>query len=98
SYGLYMGDDEGDPPNPYGLGLGAGVGYTLGPGVYLGGEFNYFLGSSETTAGIEVSQNVYHFGAQVGYDLGLTPELVLRPELGISWASASGEISGGGFD
>jgi hypothetical protein len=98
NYGIFMGDDEGDPPNPYNLGLGLDLGYTLGPGVYLGGEFNYFFGSSEETLGIEVSSNIMQYGVVVGYDLGLTPELVLRPQVGIGMGSATVEVSGGGFD
>lgn len=89
TYGLYMGDDEGDPPNPYGLGLGAAVGYTLGPQIYLGGEFNYFLGGSAEQQGFEYDINIYYFGAVVGYDLDLSPQFVLRPELGIGYGTAS---------
>lgn len=94
NYGVFMGDDEGDPPNPYNFGLGLDLGYTLGPGVYLGGEFNYFFGSSEETAGIELSTNIMQYGVVVGYDLGLTPELVLRPQLGLGMGSAKAEVSG----
>src|SRR5688500_2483467 len=88
NYGLYMGDDEGDPPNPYGLGLGVDLGYTLGLGVYLGGEFNYFFGGSKEESGIEVATNIMQYGAEVGYDIGLSPELVIRPKLGIGMGSA----------
>ena len=93
NYGLYMGDDEGDPPNPYGLGLGLDLGYTLGPGVYLGGEFNYFFGSSEEEAGFEVSTNIMQYGVEVGYDIGVSPELVIRPKAGIGMGSAKVEVS-----
>lgn len=98
NYGLYMGDDEGDPPNPYGLGLGVDLGYTLGPGVYLGGEFNYFFGGSKEEAGIEVSSSIMQYGVEVGYDIGLSPELVIRPKAGIGMGSAKVEVSGGGFE
>lgn len=98
NYGVYMGDDEGDPPNPYGFGLGVDLGYTLGPGVYLGGEFNYFLGGTKEEGGVEASYNVMQYGVEVGYDIGLTPELVIRPKTGIGMGNVSLEISGGGFE
>lgn len=94
NYGIYMGDDDLDPPNPYGLGLGVDLGYTLGPGVYLGGEFNYFLGGSKTDTGIETSWNVMQYGVEVGYDLGVSPELVVRPKAGIGMGRVKGEVSG----
>lgn len=101
-YGVYMGDDEGDPPNPYGPGLGIDLGYTLGPGVYLGGEFNYFFGGSEEAAGIEASWNIMQYGVEVGYDIGISPELVIRPKIGVGMASTtmdvSGEVLGVSFD
>lgn len=98
NYGVYMGDDDGDPPNPYGFGLGVDLGYTLSPGVYLGGEFNYFLGGSEESAGFETSWNVMQYGVEVGYDIGLSPELVIRPKAGIGMGSVNVEFSGGGFE
>ena len=97
NYGIYMGDDDGDPPNPYGLGIGLGAGYTLDFGLYLGGEFNYFLGGSEEAGGIETSWNIMQFGAEVGYDLGLSPAFVLRPKLGLGLGIAYAEVSGDGF-
>ncbi len=97
NYGIFMGDDDQDPPNPYGLGLGLGAGYTLGFGLYLGGEFNYFFGSTEETSGVETSMNIMQFGANVGYDLGLSPQFVLRPMLGIGSATGYTESTGGGL-
>lgn len=92
NYGVFMGDDDGDPPNPYNFGLGLDAGYTLGAGVYLGGEFNYFFGGSEEASmpygSAEVSINIMQYGVVVGYDLGLTPELVLRPQAGLGMGSA----------
>lgn len=99
-YGVYTGEGE-DPPNPYGLGLGVRSGYTLGAGVYLGAAFHYYLGSSDevTTLGttIESSSNIYQIGAEVGYDLALGPNTVLRPKVGLGYGTAVGETSGGGF-
>ncbi len=98
-YGVYTGEGE-DPPNPYGLGLGVRSGYTLGVGVYLGAAFHYYLGSSDevTVLGttIESSSNIYQFGAEVGYDLGLGPQVVLRPKVGLGYATAAGEVSSDG--
>jgi hypothetical protein len=66
--------------------------------VYLGGEFNYFLGGSKEESGIEVAMNVMQYGVEVGYDIGVSPELVIRPKAGIGMASVKAEVSGGGFD
>lgn len=97
-YGIFTGDDTGGSDvNPYGLGLGLGGGYTLDMGVYLGARFDYFLGDSNTTAGIDSSVNIYQFGLEVGYDLGLAPELVLRPQLGLGLGTAAFEASGSSF-
>jgi hypothetical protein len=100
-YGIFMGDDEGDPPNPYNLGLNVRGGYTLDMGLYLGAGVDYFFGETKehTIFGttIEGSANIYQLGLEVGYDLGLTPSMVLRPKLGLGHATVAFEASGGGI-
>lgn len=95
-YGIFMGDDEGDPPNPYNLGLNVRGGYTLDMGLYVGGVVDYFFGESKEVgvAGFntEVSMNIYQLGAEVGYDLGLSPTFVLRPKLGLGYGTGVGEV------
>ncbi len=102
-YGVYMGDDGGadDPLNPYGLGLNLRGGYTLDFGLYVGAGFDYFFGETEETeipgfGSFEVSTNIYQFGAEVGYDVGVSPTFVLRPKLGLGLATAVAEVEGGG--
>ncbi len=95
-YGIFTGDDEGTDLNPYGLGIGLKGGYTLDQGVYVGGAFDYFFGGSEegSVPGVgsgEVSFNIWTLQAEVGYDLGLMPEAVLRPKLGLGLTSLGGE-------
>lgn len=101
-YGIFMGDDEGDPPNPYNLGLNVRGGYTLDFGLYAGANIDYFFGETkeQTIFGttIESSVNIYQLGLELGYDLGLSPTMVLRPKLGLHHATAVGESSGGGVD
>jgi hypothetical protein len=46
-YGVDL--EEGDL-NPYGLGLAPQAGYTLAPGIYLGGRVDYFFGDTEEAA------------------------------------------------
>jgi hypothetical protein len=98
-YGIFMGDDEGDPPNPYAFGLNARGGYTLGMGLYVGAALDYFLGSSDEQTvpflgTIEYSQNIYQVGAEVGYDIGASPTVVVRPKVGLAYATIVGEVNG----
>lgn len=93
-YGIYTGEgsDEEGSVNPYGLGFGASGGYTLDFGLYVGAAFHYYLGFTEKVelpgiATFEVSGNIYKFGAELGYDVGLGPQFVLRPKLGIGYGT-----------
>src|SRR5690606_5628792 len=89
-YGLEM--NEGDS-NPWGFGLGARGGYTLDFGLYVGGAFEYYFGDSEDFGGgNEVSFNIWQLMAEVGYDVGLGDQLVLRPKAGVRLASLGGEV------
>lgn len=92
-YGFFMG--EGDP-NPYGLGLGANGGYTFDSSLFVGGRFDYFFGGDEDTPTGEVSANFFQLMGVLGYDVGASERLVLRPQLGLGWVWTHGEVCSGG--
>jgi hypothetical protein len=58
--------------HPYGVGMGARLGYTFAPGVYLGGAYTHYFGS--TTA-----SHADFFGAEAGYKFFPTARWELRP-------------------
>lgn len=87
--------DEGDledDANPYGLGLGLRAGYTLNGGLYLGGLFNYFLGESFDNALASGRANQMNLAGDVGYDIRIGGNAVLRPVLGVGATVALGEV------
>lgn len=86
NYGIYTGDDMGDI-NPYGVGFGVHGGYTLPMGLYLGAQFEYYLGGSQDVFGAEVSGNIYQFQLEPGYDIAVGPTAVIRPVLGIGYST-----------
>lgn len=94
-YGLYTGESGEVIPSPYGLGLGLKVGHTLDPGVYLGAESNYFFGASRRFpqyGDVEGSLRIFHYGVEGGYDIELTPAVVLRPKLGVGGATVMARV------
>jgi hypothetical protein len=79
------------------FGLGLGGGYTLNPGIYIGGLFDYFFG--------EDGFDAWMLMAEGGYDFGVADRLVLRPSLALGVITASydavcgaGVCFGGGSD
>jgi hypothetical protein len=95
-YGLYLNNMGEDIPTPYGLGFNARAGYTLKPNLYLGGELNYFLGATQRFpeyGDVEGSLSVLHYGAEVGYDVGLGPSFALRPKLGLGSATVAATVT-----
>lgn len=84
-------DLEDSVVNPWGTGLGVGVGYTLPSAVYLGANFDYFFGETETLPTGDASANIWQAMAEGGYDIGLGQSLVLRPKAGVGFASLNGE-------
>jgi hypothetical protein len=90
--GIYMGDGD---LNPYGVGLGARGGYTLHPGIYVGGLFDFFLGETDDTSVFgqtaEASANAWLIQAEVGYDIGVSPTIVLRPKAGLGVTTIESE-------
>jgi hypothetical protein len=88
--------NEGDF-NPWGTGLGIEGGYTLPIlNVYLGGNAEYFFGAkSDVKSSVlsgSVDGHIFQLSAEGGYDIGLGPLLVLRPKLGIGFASPHVEV------
>jgi hypothetical protein len=73
-------------PNPLGFGLGgrAGVDFL---GVYVGGQFMYYFGSSEGGEILgqsgSVSQHAVMYGLEAGYGFSALGFLTIRPQLGI---------------
>jgi hypothetical protein len=90
AYGAWMGDGD---LNYYAFGLGARAGYTINPGVYVGGLFDFFFGETDETNGPVVlgvptasaksSGNSWLLEGEVGYDFALSPSFVLRPKIGL---------------
>ncbi|MDD9947281.1 MAG: hypothetical protein OXU20_39950 [Myxococcales bacterium] len=83
SAGIRYGTDE------LNLGFGAHGGYTVEPGIYIGGLFDYFLGNDVFSAWMVL--------VEAGYDFGLAPGLVVRPvfDLGIVGVSVDLECPPG---
>jgi len=79
-----------------GLGLGVRGGYTLPMNVYVGGTFVYHLGKSESTPLGDVSEHIYYFGVEGGYDINVEP-VVIRPYLGLGAATATATVPGFSF-
>lgn len=94
-YGFSM-DDE-FAVDPYGLGFGLRFGYEFDFKLFVGGGFEYFLGSSETLARaqgaidmgeIEASANYMFAHLEAGYDLWFS-DVIFRPSvwLGMGFAT-----------
>lgn len=81
--------------NPFGPGLGIGVGYTLPSAIYLGGVFDYFFGGSASGGGREVTANIWQIMAEGGYDLALSDSWVLRGKGGFGYAGINSEVCTG---
>lgn len=88
-YGILLNDGL----NGYGFQLGARGGYTLPMNLYLGARFDYFFGEKEE-GGFFGSYKANNWGVvpEVGYDVGLTDIIVLRPKLGFGIMRARGCI------
>lgn len=93
-YGFRVTDDGDldDDANPYGVGLGIRGGYTLEPGLYLGGLFNYFWGESVGNDTVNGRINQMNVAADIGFDIGLGERAVLRPVLAVGATIVTGEV------
>jgi hypothetical protein len=79
-----------DDLNPFGFGFGVTGGYSFDSGVYLGGQFLYFIGDSEETPAGEVSENIVSLGLEGGYNLHFDP-VIVRPtlQMGVAFINQS---------
>jgi len=79
--------------NPYGGGFGGRAGVSFF-GIYGGVSGMYYLGGSQSVAGVTVSSHTTMEGVEVGFTLPI-PLLKIRPEVGVGNAtmSASGSSS-----
>lgn len=81
--GLYWANQD------LGADLRGQAGYTLKEGIYVGGAVDVFFGSSEEIPpiGLELGGERGFWGLSMevdcGYDVGLLPQLVVRPLLGL---------------
>lgn len=96
-FGFTTGNDDIAAANPYGLGFGADLGRTLGKGMYVGLEFNYFFGTTQQESGVDSNTNVVQYGVEFGYDAGVSSDVVMRPKLGFGVATVSTEEDGGDY-
>jgi Outer membrane protein beta-barrel domain len=80
-----------------GVGLGVRGGYTLPMNLYLGGTFMYHFGKSENDGFGDVSEHLYYFGVEGGYDIYAAP-VIIRPYLGLGAATATASVPSSTFD
>src|SRR5688500_14066049 len=73
--------------DPLGLGFGVEAGYTLPDALYLGANFDYFLGGRQDEPDEYFQGNLSQAMAQLGYDVGFGEVFVIRPRLGVGAAS-----------
>jgi hypothetical protein len=73
--------------DPYGLGLGARLGYTFWHGVYLGGAVTHYFGNTVDTPEGTESAHATFVGAELGYEFYPNYHWEIRPYvfLGPSW-------------
>jgi hypothetical protein len=82
--------------NDLNAGVGALIGYTLPQSIYLGADFDYWFGQSQDNSGFgavySVKSHAWNVFGVVGYDFGVLPALVLRPELGVGVVHGDAEV------
>jgi hypothetical protein len=102
NYGIWTGSDvfkqiDGNM-NPFGPAIGITGGVTLKPGVYLGADFNYFWGGSRSVSSpsgsLGAAVNIYDVLGEIGYDLWVHRDGVLRPKIGLGVGVARGTFCG----
>jgi hypothetical protein len=88
-YGINFKSDD---LNPFGFGFGAAGGYTFDSGIYVGGQFLFFVGESESTGegalAVDESANIVSLGLEGGYNLRFDP-VIVRPllSMGVAWTN-----------
>jgi hypothetical protein len=85
-----------DDQNPFGFGFGVAGGYSFDSGIYLGGQFLYFGGETQTVLGTDLSVNIVTLGMEAGYNLHFDP-VIVRPTLGMGVAFTNESPGDGDF-
>ena len=82
--------------NPWALGFGGGIGYTLASSIYLGASFDWFQGEEieYPAVGFEadpilVGGNYWQALVHGGYDMELSDSFVFRPKVGVGWSTST---------
>jgi hypothetical protein len=83
---------------PFRLGVGARIGYTLPIRVYFGAYSAYHFGSTNSTVNGDFRYHVWLAGGEGGYEIPVGP-IVVRPYLGLglgehTWTSCLPTIAG----
>jgi hypothetical protein len=93
SAGLLVGNGFKDG---YNIGIGVRAGFTIPvTPLYIGGTFVYHLGKTVTTPLGDATSKLFYLGAEGGYEAGAGP-IVLRPYLGLGYASFNTDIGSTG--
>lgn len=75
------------------VGLGLNGGYTLQPGVYLGGLFTFYFGDGDGASvfgiGGEVDWHAWYLMFEGGYDFGIGRDFVLRPTAAVGMSTVT---------
>lgn len=94
-YGFWTGDGD---VNAFAPGFNARLGFTLGSGLYLGGDFDWFFGESHDTgvAGVNASSHVgiYDVMGEIGYDFWVHRHGIIRPKIGLGVGVLHGNACG----
>jgi hypothetical protein len=62
-----------------GFGIGARAGYSFVPGIYVGGSFTHYFGSSIDTINGKESESQNIIAGEIGYKIYPSPRVELRP-------------------
>ncbi len=84
--------------NPWGAGIGAKLGYTLPNALYFGVNAEYFFGDSYESVDSSSSYHLWQAMLEGGYDIAVGQAFVIRPKVGLGFASNHMEWCGPGSD
>jgi hypothetical protein len=83
-YGFWTGDGDW---NAFGPGVDVRAGFTLGSGLYLGANFDYFFGETRDLGAFggsaSATRNEYDIMGEIGYDFWVHHHGILRPKIGL---------------
>lgn len=82
--------------NPWAVGFGGAIGYTLDSAIYLGASFDWFQGEEVEypAVGYEsdpilVGGNYWQALVHGGWDMELSESFVFRPKVGVGWSTST---------